>query len=345
MTFVITGGGTGGHLAIAKSLRDSAIKAGHSCIFIGSSSGQDHSWFAQNQTSCESDKGFQSVHFLQTSGVVNKQGLGKLFSLMKTVMATFQALFLVKKADAVISVGGFSAAPASFAAVLLRKPYFIHEQNAAIGRLNRLLRPFSKSFFSSYEEESVIKDYPVRESFFENAHSREKIKTIIFLGGSQGARFINDLALKIAPLLQEKGIRIIHQAGKLEYEKVKEAYQDMGIAAEVFDFRKDVDKLMNESDFAVSRSGASTLWELCASALPALYIPYPYAAGDHQFYNASFLVEKKASWICRQEDDPYERLVELIDRDMKDESEVLTRLIHKDGAQSIIKEVENCLQN
>ncbi len=339
MTLLITGGGTGGHLAIAKSLRDAAVKAGHRSVFVGSSSGQDQAWFAGENT------GFKSVHFLDTSGVVNKKGFKKLISLFKTFKATLKALSLVKKADAVISVGGFSAGPASFAAILLRKPYFIHEQNASIGRLNRLLRPYCKAFYSSYEEESIIKDYPVRESFFEYAHTREKIKTIIFLGGSQGARFINELALRIAPLLRNKNINIIHQAGKLERTRVEEAYKALGIEAEVFDFRPDVDLLMQKSDFAVSRSGASTLWELCASSLPALYIPYPYAAGDHQFHNASFLVEKKASWICRQEDEPYELLVRLLDEDLKDKSEILRSLIHKNGAGSIIKEIEICLGN
>jgi len=337
MTFVITGGGTGGHLAIAKSLRDAAIKAGHTCVFVGSSSGQDRSWFEQ-------DRAFSTVHFLHTSGVVNKQGLGKIKALFKTIKATVRALSLVRKADAVISVGGFSAAPASFAAVLQRKPYFIHEQNAAIGRLNRLLRPFAKTFFSSYEENSLVKDYPVRDSFFEYARTRTTIKTIIFLGGSQGARFINELALKIAPVLQSKGIAIIHQAGKLEKEKVEEAYKAMNIEAEVFDFRSDVDRLMQKSDLAVSRSGASTLWELCASTLPALYIPYPYAAGDHQFYNAAFLLEQEASWMCRQKDEPYELLLSLLDEDLSAKCEVLKTLIRKDGAQSIIKEIQKCLQ-
>ena len=119
----------------------------------------------------------------------------------------------------------------------------------------------------------------------------------------------------------------------------------MGVEAEVFDFRDDVDLLMKESDLAVSRSGASTLWELCASALPALYIPYPYAAGDHQFYNASFLLEKKASWLARQDDDPYTLLLELLDKDLTQESMTLKTLIQEDGAQAIIKKVQECLQN
>lgn len=338
MTFVITGGGTGGHLAIAKSLRDAAIKAGHNCVFIGSTSGQDRFWFGD-------DTVFESVHFLETSGVVNKKGLGKLFSLLKTLKATYKALRLVKKADAVISVGGFSAAPASFAAILLAKPYFIHEQNAAIGRLNRLLRPFAKAFFSSYETASSVRDYPVRGSFFEYAYTREKIKTVIFLGGSQGARFINELAIKISPILHERKIHIIHQAGKQECTQIEEAYRDLGIEAEVFDFRPDIDLLMQKSDLAVSRSGASTLWELCASALPALYVPYPFAAGDHQFHNAAFLAEQEASWLCRQEDDPYTVLLQLLDKDMREASQRLKALIHKEGAESIIEEVERCLGN
>ncbi len=338
MKILITGGGTGGHLAIARSLRDAAIKEGHNCSFVGSTSGQDRAWF-------ENDKKFDSVEFLKTSGVVNKRGLGKLFSLWLTFKAILKALSFVKKAECVISVGGFSAAPASFAAVLLRRPYFIHEQNATIGRLNRLLRPFSKAFFSSYEENSLVKDYPVRVSFFKHARIRNRVKTVIFLGGSQGARFINELAIKVAPLLQKKGIDIIHQAGKVELEKVKEAYATLGIQAEVFDFRDDIDILMQKSDLAISRSGASTLWELCASALPALYIPYPYAAGDHQFYNASFLLQKRASWLARQEDDPYTLLLQLLDKDMRQESEILQTLIKADGAEAIIKKVQACLQN
>jgi UDP-N-acetylglucosamine--N-acetylmuramyl-(pentapeptide) pyrophosphoryl-undecaprenol N-acetylglucosamine transferase len=337
MTILITGGGTGGHLAIAKSLRDAAIKAGHSAIFVGSTSGQDRGWF-------EGDMLFEGVHFLQTSGVVNKKGVAKIGALALSVKATLNALLLVRKADCVLSVGGFSAAPASFAAVLLRKPFYIHEQNATPGRLNRVLRPFSKAFYSSYEATSLLKDYPVRESFFAGARVREKVKTVIFLGGSQGARFINELALKIAPLLRDKGIRIIHQAGKSELAKVNDAYKELGISAELFDFRPDIDALMQESDLAVSRSGASTLWELCASGLPALYIPYPHAAADHQFYNAKFLAEKNASWLCRQEEDPYLLLLRLLDLDMKAHSECLRELIRPNGAELIIKEVEKCLQ-
>ncbi len=335
MKILLTGGGTGGHLAIARALRDEAISQGHTCIYVGSVSGQDRSWF-------EGDKAFEDVHFLNTTGVVNKRGLGKFAALFKSINATFSALGMVRGADCVVSVGGFSAAPASFAAILLRKPFFIHEQNAAIGRLNRLLRPFARVFFSSYEPQSPVKDYPVRKSFFEVGRERNVVRTVIFLGGSQGARFINELALKLAPLLKEKQINIIHHAGASEFARVKVAYEGLGIDADVFDFRSDLDQLMAKSDLAVSRSGASTLWELSATRLPALFIPYPYAAGDHQYYNAMFLLEHEAGWVCRQEEDVEGQLLALLGQSMGEASRKLGTLIHPDGAKKIIEEVSKC---
>ena len=335
MTILFTGGGTGGHLAIARALRDEAIKQGHTCHYVGSVSGQDRAWF-------EEDEHFVSVTFLETTGVVNKSGLGKIRALFKSIKATFQAMGIVKRVDRVVSVGGFSAAPASFAAILLRKPFFIHEQNAAIGRLNQLLRPYAKAFFSSYEKQSPVKDYPVRERFFNLSRAREEVKCVIFLGGSQGARFINELALKVAPVLDEKGISIIHQAGALEYEKVQAEYAALGIKAEVFDFRPDLDVLMQKSDLAVSRSGASTLWELSASKLPALFIPYPYAAGDHQYHNAKFLLAHQAGWLCRQEEDVESKLLSLINGSMSEASANLEGLIHPDGAKKIIEVIVKC---
>ncbi len=197
MKFVITGGGTGGHLTIAKVLQEAFIKRGHEVIFIGSTSGQDRSWF-------EKRSGFSHTYFLETSGVVNKRGFAKVKSLFNILKAVLKSISIMRehKIQGVISVGGFSAAPASFASILIRKPLYIHEQNAKVGRLNSLLKPYSRVFFSSYESDSPLKSYPVNKVLFDQARLREKINTIIFLGGSQGAKAINDLALKVAPYLK-----------------------------------------------------------------------------------------------------------------------------------------------
>jgi len=324
----MTGGGTGGHLTIIKAVKEELLN--EELIYIGSTKGQDKAWF-------EHDKQFISTYFLPTQGVVNQGFLGKIKSTFMLIKATLKAKKILKEAEAkvVFCVGGFSAAPTSFAAKLLGIPLVIHEQNAAIGSLNKLLRSYSHSFISSYEEDSPIKAYPIKREYFEKSRIRDNIKTVMFLGGSQGAQAINRLALELAPVLKEKSIKIIHQAGERNIEEVKKSYEEIGIEAEVFGFTKQLSSYMEEADFAIARSGASTLWELSAMACPTLYIPYPYAAGDHQFYNAKFLVDQDVAWIMRESELDVEKVINLLDENMKDKSKKLQSMIEKDGALQI----------
>ena len=335
MKIALTGGGTGGHLAIASALLSALKSEGHEAIYIGSTAGQDRAWF-------EDEEGFEARYFLDTSGVVNRMFLAKIWALLKIFRAVFQARGILKreKVDAVIAVGGYSAAAATFAAYTKSIPFFIHEQNAVMGRLNNMMKPYARTFYSAYEEASPVKDYPVREVFFETAHVREKIKTIIFLGGSQGARFINDLALETASICQAKGIHVIHQCGKGDFERVQEAYARQKIEVELYSFTSKIPELIASADLAVSRAGASTLWELTANGLPALYVPYPYAAGDHQFYNAQFLVEKDLAWSYRESESYARNLITILDSDLKEKSEGLMHLAKKEGALALIKDVE-----
>jgi UDP-N-acetylglucosamine--N-acetylmuramyl-(pentapeptide) pyrophosphoryl-undecaprenol N-acetylglucosamine transferase len=274
--------------------------------------------------------------------VVNKKAIGKLVALWKVFVAFLKSYSLLKKekVDAVISVGGFSAAPASFGAVVGGIPFYIHEQNAKTGKLNSILQRFSNAFFSSYDPTSPIQAYPVRDCFFQHSRIRKNIKTIIFLGGSQGASAINSLALEVAKELHKKGILIIHQTGEREFQKVKQRYEELGINAEVFAFRNDLVTLMNKADLAVSRSGASTLWELSANALPALFIPYPYAAQDHQYHNAKFLVEKNLAWIAREEENPKELLLNILDEDLEEKSSKLQALTKQGSAKEILQYIQ-----
>lgn len=335
MNLIFTGGGTGGHLVIALSLAEKARERGHKVMFIGSTSGQDRQWFADSTL-------FDEVHFLDTTGVVNKSGFGKLGALWKVFKALLKSRTLIRSfnADAVVSVGGFSAAPAAMAAVVSKVPLYIHEQNAVTGKLNRLLRPYARMFFSSYEEGENHCDYPVNARYFENSHIRSDVKTVIFLGGSQGAKFINDLAIEIAPWLKEKGIHIIHQCGLKEEERVRAAYHELGIDAEVYGFTTQIAELCEKSDFAVSRSGASTLWELCAAKIPAFYIPFPYAAADHQYHNARYIIDHNAGWCERQNEGILLKLQEAILSDIRVKSEVLGTLIAPEGAAHIIEKIE-----
>ena len=313
----ITGGGTGGHLVIAKAIKEELNRRGIKPIFIGSTYGQDRKWF-------EDDKGWEEKYFFDTSGVVNKQGISKLFSLFNIIKYSLKMgkIFKKHKIEKVFSVGGYSAGSASFGAILFRKEFFIHEQNASMGKLNKILKPFAKRVFSTFYNND---DYPVREQFFEKARVRKELNTIIFLGGSQGAKEINEFAFKIA---KTKKYKIIHQTGKLDFERCEKFYKDNNLKVDYFDFDDNlIDKIV-EADFAVSRAGASTLFELVSNQVPTLFLPYPYSAGNHQYFNAKYLVDKGVGFLDKNID--FENIdIETISRKLGD-------INHKYGVKNMV---------
>lgn len=331
MNILITGGGTGGHLVIARTIKEELLKSGIKPVYVGSETGQDRNWF-------EDDAGFEKKYFLPSKGVVNQKGLAKLGSLLRIGKGVLHCRHIFKEhqIDAVFSVGGFSAAPASLAAVVFGKPLYIHEQNAIKGSLNRLLSPYAKAFFSSYHEESPLKDYPVAQRFFDSYRERHEIKTVIFLGGSQGAMAVNDLALKVVPELLKRGIKVIHQAGKRDCDRVRKYYESENLDVDVFGFDKNLLEKIQQADFAISRAGASTLWELTATGLPALFVPFPYAAGDHQYHNARFLVDQSLGFVRRQDELDETYLLQCLDVDITSMSAGLKNVVAPDGAKKIV---------
>ena len=330
MSIIMTGGGTGGHLAVIASVKE--YLKDEDLIYIGSINGQDKKWFGD-------DSDFRDKYFLQTGGVVNRRGLKKILSLYRVFKATIEAISIIKRdrVEVVFSVGGYSSAPASFAAILTKTPLIIHEQNAVSGSLNRLLKPKAKAFISSYDANSPIKSYPIKSIFFEKSRQRDRVKTVLFLGGSQGALAINKLALSLAKRLNDRGIKILHQAGEKHIESVKREYQDMGIEAEVFGFSNRLVEYMSRADLAIARAGASTLWELSANGLPSIYIPYPYAASNHQYYNALFLQENGMGWVMSEDKIDEDKILEIISSDISTQSKRLLESIDRDGAEDIAK--------
>ena len=328
----MSGGGTGGHLAIVRAVKEELISSDIKLVYIGSNRGQDKQWF-------ENDDDFSARYFLDSKGVVNQKGFGKLASLWTMAKSVFKARKLLKEHNAkvVLSVGGFSAAPTAFAALSLGIPLVIHEQNASMGSLNKLLKPYAKEFISSYDDNSTQTPYPIKDIYFQTARVREDIKTIIFLGGSQGAKAINELALSLAPTLKQQGIAIIHQAGEINIQDVEESYKKLDIDAEVFGFSDKLPEYIAKADFAIARAGASTLWELSANGLPALYIPYPYAASDHQYYNAKFLVDQNLAYLQREKDIDIQKVTNILSNDIKEISYKLIKNIDNSGAKKISK--------
>ncbi|TKX31697.1 undecaprenyldiphospho-muramoylpentapeptide beta-N-acetylglucosaminyltransferase [Campylobacter estrildidarum] len=333
MMIVLTGGGTGGHLAIVRCLLESAQRKNVACIYIGSQNGQDMAWF-------EKETRFKDKFFLSSRGVVNQSKFNKINSFLHILKLSKECKQIFKnyKVKAVISVGGYSAAPASFGALFSNIPLFIHEQNSKSGSLNKLLKPFCKKFFSAFEEE--ITPYPVADKFFDHARIRKELKNIIFLGGSQGASFINELAINLAPRLKEKNINIIHQCGKNDLEKYKQIYKNLNIEADIFDFSPNLEQKMSIADLAISRAGASTLFELCANTLPAIFIPYPYAAKNHQYFNAKFLQEQDLCKIFTQNNTDIDEILQtILQINLEDISTRLQNISQKNGSDILLEKI------
>ncbi len=331
-TIIITGGGTGGHLSVARSFVEEFYKRDYQIIFIGSTKGQDKQWFEHEQK-------LHKTFFLDTQGVVNQNIFGKVISLFMILKAVIKSIQIIRKykVSKVVSVGGFSAAAASFAAVVTKTDFYIHEQNSVMGKLNQLTSKFAKEIFSSYLPSSKIKDYPIAQKFFEHQRVRTEVKTIIFLGGSQGATAINNFALKVAPKLQKLDINIIHQTGKNDFTRIKKEYNKLNIKADVFDFSTQLLEKMDKADFAVSRAGASTLWELVALGIPTFFIPYPHAAANHQYYNAKYLLENELCFLQTQDELDEDYFFQAIKSDIETKSTQLLNTIHQDAIKNIVE--------
>lgn len=333
---VITGGGTGGHLAVAEAVAKQLKMLGHCLYYLGAKRGQEQHWFDNKPL-------FVQSKLLDVQGIANQS----LFALPSAAAGQLRcakealAFLRTHNIERVFSVGGYAAAPACFAALWARIPLYIHEQNAKIGLLNGLLRPFCKEFYSSYLPNSPVRDYPLREACFGLQRVRKSVHVVLFLGGSQGARAINNLALRLAPKLLAHNIAVIHQCGARDFERVQEAYRTQKLEVELFDFLPNLIEIMHRADFAIARAGASSLWELCANALPALFIPYPYAAKNHQFYNAEFLVQQNLASLMREDALDENAILQLIDDSalVYSRSLALTQLIQQGGAQTIANRI------
>jgi len=295
---LLTGGGTGGHLFPAIATAEAICKRlpGSEVLFVGTKRKMDK-------------KSLEQYGFAQKS--IHSKGLkGKnFFSLVQGVavlpISVIEAMIhiLSFKPDLVLGVGGYVTGPVIVAARLLGKPAIIHEQNSIPGLANRKLGslanriclslPGSERFFD--RKKTVLTGNPVREAIIQLASKlkaeKKKKRTLLVLGGSLGAHRINELVSKAFAKKELKNIQVIHQTGSDDVAMVETAYAENGIDATVASFFNDMASIYKEADLLVSRAGATTLAELSVLGKPAILIPYPYAADNHQQKNADYYVQ------------------------------------------------------
>ncbi|HJL81772.1 MAG TPA: undecaprenyldiphospho-muramoylpentapeptide beta-N-acetylglucosaminyltransferase [Gammaproteobacteria bacterium] len=320
-SMIIAAGGTGGHIFPALAIAKHFKANGHRVIIVGTGNNLERKIFGQNDIEVKYFKARK----------IKRRGLMTFFDPMnyQNIYSTFfkPDAELVKflkdfEPDLVLGMGGYpsfsicSAFNRSDKTVVV-----IHEQNSKAGLANRYLT-LSVAYavieglpggigriIKFFVDDCIFLGNPVRQEIIDTRTlprefpDNSKKPRILIVGGSQGAHSINNAVPKAMHLLSEKiDLEIRHDTGKADYEEVKKIYEELNINATVSEFINDISEAYGWADLVIARAGALTVSELSAVGLPSILIPYPQATDNHQFYNAKFLVDKKAAEMILDQD-------------------------------------------
>jgi UDP-N-acetylglucosamine--N-acetylmuramyl-(pentapeptide) pyrophosphoryl-undecaprenol N-acetylglucosamine transferase len=298
-TLIFAGGGTGGHVfplvAVADAVR--ALDPGVELLFVGTERGLEARAVPERGYALE----LMRVLPLRGGGV---SGFVRGVAQAARSLPAGRALVRRVQPAAVLSVGGYAAGPVSLAGWSLGVPLALLEPNSVIGLANRLVAPLAGRAYTAFPEADryfrrgrVLRaGVPLRPGFepvpYRAPSGRVKL---LVLGGSQGARTLNEAVPRAIATLGEK-VEVVHQCGRAHAERVEKLYAELGAAtARVVPFIDDMPRAIAEAELVIGRSGAGAVSEICAVGRPSLLVPYPYAAGDHQRHNAEALVRAGAA--------------------------------------------------
>lgn len=358
---IITTGGTGGHIFPAEAIAKGLLKAGYQVIFMTDERG----------------KSFRKLNEIPTkviaaTSVTGRSFFGKIKALFILWLGMMQSvLFLRKeKPDLVIGVGGYASLPAVLAAQFLDKfcfrlPTMVHEQNAVLGRANRLLAPRVKMIATAFKDTKQVPPsistfwvgQPVRDQVLAKQkapYSTEGNFHLLITGGSQGARFLSrklpEALLKL-PEDVRSNLQITQQARAEDVDDLQKQYQQAGFyATTVQSFFEDIPTLLAHSNLVICRSGSSTLAELAIVGRPGVFVPLPTSADNHQFENARQFAEAGAGWLVAEKDFDAEklaaRLTDLIQNqtELKMAAKAVLKLGHPDVADKMVELVGSVLK-
>ena len=323
---IIAGGGTGGHVFPAIALAEALLSRGsdHQVLFVGGEGG------------LEADLVPRHGHNLELLRVGKLKGSAwsvRARTLAGLPLAVGAAAGILRRfrPHVVVGVGGYASAPVVMAAALLRLPVILLEQNAVPGITNRVLSRFARRVVTTFQHaggffprgKAILLGNPIRDEVAhpllardgaEEKAARGEPPCLLVLGGSQGARPVNELVCEALPTLAARvpGLRVIHQTGAADRDRVAARYAEVGVDATVDAFIHDMVAAYEPAWLMVGRSGASTVSELTLAGLPALLIPYPFAADDHQFYNAEEVGNAGGALVKRQAELTPESLAEIV---------------------------------
>ena len=309
MRILFAGGGTGGHLYPASPWPTSWFAANPSTVvsFVGTHRGLE--------SRAVPARGLP-LDLIRSAGLKGKSlaALARGLALLPLSALDAWRVLSSRRPDVVVGVGGYSSGPVLLLAALRRIPTLLMEQNTAPGFTNRQLAPFVRAAALSYDEtlryfpgKGVVTGNPVRQEFLQALETADdaapdggKEVRVLIVGGSQGARAINDAMIAAAPLLAGRGLAITHQTGERDLTRVRQEYATASVAAHVEAFFDDLCSQMGAADIVVARAGASTLAELTVLGRASVLVPLATSADDHQRKNARVLAAAGAAEVLEE---------------------------------------------
>jgi UDP-N-acetylglucosamine--N-acetylmuramyl-(pentapeptide) pyrophosphoryl-undecaprenol N-acetylglucosamine transferase len=321
---LIAGGGTGGHLypgiALAREIKRRDVSA--DVQFVGTATGVEARVVPR--------EGFP-LALIRVTGLKDKVGLKRMKAMTVLPLAAVDAWRVLSRfrPHVVVGVGGFASGPVLLLAALRRYPTMLLEQNALPGITNRLLARVVRAAAVTFEESlaffpgiGFVTGNPVRPEFFQSTTkeaddrlvSPQHAARVLIFGGSQGAHAINVAMVEAAARLAAAGaaLAITHQTGERDLALVRDGYRRAGLEARVEAFLYEMDREMTAADFVVARAGATTLSELAAARRPAILVPLPTAADDHQRKNAEVIARAGGAEVIDQRELDGTRLADAI---------------------------------
>lgn len=307
----LAAGGTGGHVFPAQALAAELGARGAKLVLVTDQRGRDH------------DLGFEGIetHTVHAGGLGHRGIDRRLLSLASTAYGTVEAFFLLRRLrpTVVVGFGGYPSLPTIVAATRLGLPCILHEQNAILGRANRFVAARVSAIATSFPETRrldgataariVHTGNPVRpaiaalsEMDYTPPDAGERFRLLVF-GGSQGARSFSTIlpsALANLPENLRSRLLVTQQCRPEDIEAARTRYAADGIVADLSSFFDDMDRRLAAAHLVVSRAGASTVAELAVAGRPAILVPFPFSADDHQGLNAEALVAAGGGWQITQ---------------------------------------------
>ena len=355
-TYFITGGGTGGHIYPAIAVADELLQdeTTEKIYYIGNPNNLE--------ASIVKNKGYEFLPVI-SSGMPRKLSFGLIKWGFGMLFAWIKCCKYIKKykPDIIFGTGGYVSAPAILAGITMKIPFVMHDCDANPGLVTRKLAPYAKSISIAFEQAKEklnnkncdVNGNPIRTDFKtltkEQARKDLGIEnelTLCIMGGSLGAKTINAAAVNILKELSEKNIHIIFQTGKKNFDQITEELEKIypeyktNKNLTIRPYFDNMTTVLKACDIAVSRAGSLSISEICACGIAPIFVPYPYAAADHQRKNAKCMVEKSAGLYIEDSETNSQTLLNNPQK-LREIQAASLSLAKYDGVQKIVEQIKS----